>query len=94
MRNFDPRQNQEARVVSNETNVAPARFGAPSYITIAAAQMTRSRTPCHAGDGAPLCPHQILQVFAYRLFIAKIMMLFQQTVEQRFPFVPISVRHF
>src|SRR5580704_12251619 len=51
MRNFDPGQNQEARVVSYEADVAPPRFGAPSYITVAAAQMTRGRTPCHAGDG-------------------------------------------
>src|ERR1019366_10265827 len=83
MRNLDPRQNQETRVVSNESNVAPARFGAPSYITVATAQMTRGRTPCHAGDGASLCPDQIFQVLAHRLFIAKIMMLLHQAVEQR-----------
>ena len=64
MRNPDPRQNEEARVVSNEANIAPARLGAPSRITVAAAQMTRGRTPCHAGDGAALRPHQILQMLA------------------------------
>ena len=64
-----------------------ARFGAPSYITVAAAQMTRGRTPCHAGDGAwfsfTVRPHQILQVLAHRLLITKIMMLLHQAVEQR-----------
>ena len=60
-----------------------ARFGAPSYITVAAAQMTRGRTPCHAGDEASMCPHQILQMLAHRLFIAKVMMLLHQAVEQR-----------
>ncbi len=83
MRNPDPRQNQEARVVSDEADVAPARFGAPSYITVAAAQMTRGRTPCHAGDWPAFRPYQILQVFADGLFVTKIMMLFHQTVEQR-----------
>src|ERR1700733_392442 len=83
MPTFDPRQTQEARVVSNESNVTPARFGAPSYITVAAAQMTRGRTPCHAGDGASLCPNQILQVLAHRLLITKIMMLLHQAVGQR-----------
>src|SRR6476646_6844877 len=84
MRNFDPRQNQEARVVSNEAKIPSARLDAPSYITVAAAQMTRGRTPRHTGDGASLCPHQILQVFAHRLLIAKIVMLFHQAVKQRF----------
>src|SRR4030095_10818565 len=84
MRNFSRRKNQEARVVSNEANIPSARLGAPSYITVAAAQMTRGRTPCHTGDRASLCPHQTLQVFAYRLLIAKIVMLFHQAVEQRF----------
>ena len=35
------------------------------------------------GDGASLCPHQILQVLAHRLLIAKIVMVLHQAVEQR-----------
>src|SRR5579863_851452 len=84
MRHPDPRQNQEARVVSDESDVAPARFGAPSYITVAAAQMTRGRTPCHARDGTALCPHQVLQMLAHRLFVSEIVMVFDETVEQGF----------
>ena len=33
--------------------------------------------------GRPCCPHQILQVLSNRLFIAKIVMLLHQAVEQR-----------
>src|SRR5205085_5596874 len=53
MRHFDPRQNQEARVVGIEAEVGRARFGAPSYIKLAAAQMTRGRSPCHGRAGMP-----------------------------------------
>src|SRR5579863_1667362 len=84
MRHSDPRQNQEARVVGHEADVAPPRFGAPSYITVAAAQMAWRRTPGHTRDGPALRPHQILQVLADRLFVTEIMMLLHQAVEQRF----------
>ena len=60
-----------------------AGFGRPADMAVAAAQMTRRRTPCHAGDGPALRPHQILQVFAHRLLIAQVMMLFHEAVEQR-----------
>src|ERR1017187_3542371 len=84
MRHPHPGQNQESRVVSNETNVAPPRLGGPAYVAIAAAQMTRRRTPCHAGDGSSLRPHQILQVLAHRLLVSEIVMMFDETVEQGF----------
>src|ERR1017187_8784314 len=88
MRNPNPGQDEETRVIGNETDIPTARFGGPSDITVAAAQMARGRTPRQTGDGPGLSftcrPHQILQVFAYRLFIPQVMMLFHQTVEQRF----------
>src|SRR5215510_3763913 len=83
MRNLDPRQHQEARVVSDVADVAPPRFGAPSYITIATAQMTWRRTPRQTGDGPVLRVNQILQMFAYGLLIAQIVMVFDEAVEQR-----------
>ena len=83
MRNADPGQNQKARVVGDEADVAPPRFRAPADIAVAAAQMARRRTPRQAGDRTALRPDQILQVLPDRLFIAEVMMLLHQAVEQR-----------
>src|SRR5262249_45110741 len=80
--NLDPRQHQEARVVSEVADVAPPRFGAPSYITIATAQMTWRRTPRQTGDGPVLRVNQILQMFAYGRLIAQIGMVFDVDVDQ------------
>ena len=41
MRNLNPGQYQESRVVSNEADVAPSGFRRPADMAIAAAQMTR-----------------------------------------------------
>src|SRR6266567_2861864 len=84
MRHPDPGQNQEPCVVTNEADVAPPRLSRPAYVAITAAQMTRRRTPCHAGDGSSLRPHQILQVLAHRLLVSEIVMMFDETVEQGF----------
>src|SRR5512141_1292322 len=61
---LDPGQNQKARVICNETDVAFARLLAPTDVTIAASEMTRGGTPRHAGDGPPLRPYQVLQMLA------------------------------
>src|SRR5260370_34895964 len=79
-----PRQNQKAGVVGEEADVLPPRCRAPTDIPIAAAQVTRCRTPRQAGDRTPLRPDQILELLADRLLIAQVMMLFHQAVEQRF----------
>ena len=79
-----PRQNQKAGVVGQEADVPPPRFRAPTEIPIAAAQVTRCRTPCQTGDRTPLSPAQILKLLADRLLIAQVMMLFHQAIEQRF----------
>src|SRR6476620_6734307 len=83
MRNLDPGQDQKARVVSNEADVTPSRFDTPSYISVPAAQVARRRTPRHARDRAALHRHQILQVFAHRLFVTQIVMVLYQAIEQR-----------
>src|SRR5215472_4008516 len=88
MRYTHPRQNQKARVVGDEPDVALPRFRAPADIAITATQMARGARPGGTGDrpdskGA-LRPHQILQVLPYRLLVAKIMMLLQQAIEYVF----------
>src|ERR1700709_2675772 len=84
MRNLDPGQNQKARVIGNETNVAPPRVRTPADVAIPTAQMTRRRTPRQTGDGAAFRPNEILQVLADGLLIRQIMMMLHQAVEQRF----------
>ena len=83
MRDLNPRQNQKPCVVCDEANVAPPRFRTPADIAIAAAEMARRRTPRQARDRPTLRPHDILQMLAYRLFISQIVMVFDETVEQR-----------
>src|SRR6516162_2122249 len=76
MLDFDPRQNQEARVVGEEANVASSRFRTPAEVTVACSQVARRTRPGQASKRSRLPPHQILQVLANRLLIAKVMMLF------------------
>src|ERR1017187_10324058 len=78
-----PRQDQESRIVSDEADVAPPRFGVPADVKVAAAQMSRRRGPCQAGGWPTLGPYQVLQVLSHRLLVAEIMMLLHQAVEQR-----------
>src|SRR5919202_2024605 len=83
MRHLNPGQNQKARVISDETNVALAGFLAPADVAVAAPQMARRRTPGQAGDGTSLRPHQIFQMFADRLLVAEVMMMLEEAIEQR-----------
>src|SRR5579864_7063348 len=82
MRDPNPRQNQKARVVGHQANVAPARRCAPADEAVAAAQMARRRTPRQACDRSALCPDQILKMLAHRLLIAQIMMMLDEAFEQ------------
>src|SRR5215471_15973772 len=84
MRRANPRQNQKTRVVRNEPDVALAGLLTPPQEAVPAAQMPRRRTPRHAGDRLSVRPRQILEMFAYRLFIAQVMVMFDEVVEQRF----------
>src|SRR5579872_1571553 len=78
-----PRQNQKARVVGEKANVASPRFHAPTDEAIAAAEVSWCRTPGQTGERASACPDQILQMFADWLLVPEIVMLLDQTVEQR-----------
>src|SRR5215471_20586345 len=83
MWNLDPGQDQKARVIGNEADVPTAHFRAPADVAVTAAQMSRCRTPRQTRYRATLCPTNILQVFAHRLFIAEVVILLHQTIEQR-----------
>ena len=50
---------------------------------IAARQMAHRRRPRQTSDRLPVRAYQILQVLAHRLFIAKVMILLHQAVEER-----------
>src|ERR1700692_1026699 len=84
MRHLNPGQNQKPRVVSNEADVAPPRFRRPAYVAVAAAQMPGRRTPGHTCDGSSLRPYQIFHLFAHWLLVTEIVMMLDETVEQRF----------
>src|SRR5438270_134702 len=84
MGRLHPRQNQKARVVGDEAEVTFAGFHTPADIAVTAAQMPRRRTPRHAGDRSSLRPDQILQMLAYRLLVAKVVMMLDEAIEQRF----------
>src|SRR6185369_7206913 len=82
MRNADPGQDQESRVIRDEADVASSRLPAPADIAVATADVARRRRPCHAGDRSALRPYQVLQVLAHWLFVAQVVMLLHQAVEQ------------
>src|SRR3974390_1521288 len=84
MRYLYPGQNQKTRVVGQEAQVAPPRCRAPANKPIPAAEMTRRRTPRQTSNRPRLHPRHILKMFAHRLLISEVVMLFHQAVEQRF----------
>jgi len=84
VRYLDPEQNQKAGVVGEEVKVAPPRRRTSTDEAVAAAQVTRRRTPCQTGHRPPLRPGHILEVLAHRLLIAQVMVMFHQAVEQWF----------
>src|SRR6266851_946212 len=79
----DPRQDQKPRVVGEEANVPPPCVLAPANEAVPRPQVARRRRPRHTSDGPPHRPHQILQVLAYRLLVAQVVILLHQAVEQR-----------
>src|ERR1051325_1995269 len=83
MRNPDPGRDQKTRVVGDEADVAPPCLRAPADIAVTAAQMSRCRTPRQTRYRTTLRPTNILQVFAHRLFIAEVVVLLHQAIEQR-----------
>src|SRR5215471_572612 len=83
MRDPDPGQDQKARVVDDEADVASPCFRTPADIAVAATQVARSRTPRQASNRTALRPTNVLQMLADRLFIAEVMVMLHQAVEQR-----------
>ena len=84
VRNRHPGQDQEARVVGQEAQVAAARHRRPPDEPIAGAKVAWCRPPREARERAPSAPHEILQVRADRLLIAQVVVLREQGVEQSF----------
>ena len=78
-----PGQDQEARIVGDEADLAASRCGIPTDVAVAASDVTRSRRPGQARNGPAFSPHQILELLSHRLLVAKIMMFLHQAVEQR-----------
>src|SRR5260370_36312617 len=83
MRNTDPGQDQESRVVRDEADVASSRLPAPADIAVATADVARRRRPCHAADRPTLRPYHVLQVLAHWLFVAQIVILLHQAIGPR-----------
>ena len=79
----NPRQNQKARVIGQQVHVPLTRFVAPFDVAVAHFQVARRTLPGQARDHLPARFYQILQVLANRLFVAQIVILLHQTVEQR-----------
>src|SRR5664279_5250130 len=83
IRDLDPGQDQKARVVGDKTDVPSPGFRTPADVAVTAAQMSRCRTPRQTRYRTTLRPTNILQVLADRLFIAEVVILFHQAIEQR-----------
>ena len=78
-----PRQNQKARIVGQQVHVAPPRFITPAQKSVSHFQVARCTLPGQASNRLPAGFHQILQVLTHGLFIAEVVILLQQAVEQR-----------
>src|ERR1039458_349724 len=83
VRHRDPGQNQKARIIGEETDVAPPCFCIPADETVAAAQVPRCRTPGQTGNRPSLSPQNILEMLPHRLLITKVVIVLHQAVEQR-----------
>jgi len=91
VRDFDPRQNQEAKVVGDQVNVPPTRRGRPANKAVTAAQVTRRRGPGQAGDRPVPRRDQIFQVLADRSRVAQIVVLLDQAAKQSLPGGPSNL---
>src|SRR5260370_26990376 len=67
MRDSDPRPNQKARVVGEESDGASPGLAPPAGEVVPPRQVPPRRTPRPPGHRPPLPPHRILQVLAHRL---------------------------
>src|SRR6516162_2054107 len=81
-----PWQNQKPRIVGDQMDVAPARPGVPADEPVTAAYMPRCARPCQTRDHLTACCDQVFQPLANWMSVTKIVVLFQQAVEQRLLF--------
>lgn len=84
MRNTDPGQNEESRIIGQQVDVAATGMLVPSDETVAAANMTWCRTERYAGDRSVCAIDNVFEVLAYRLSIAKIVIAVDQVFVERF----------
>src|SRR6201981_3639957 len=83
MGHADPGQNKKACIVREKADVAAACFRAPADVAVAAPQVPRRRTPRDTSNRTTFRPGQEFEMLPNWLFIAQVVMLFHQTVEQR-----------
>jgi hypothetical protein len=79
----EPKTESES-VCCRPADVRCARVPHRSIPAVAQLQVPWRAAPGQAGNRLPACFHQILEVLAHWLLIAEIVILLQQTVEQRF----------
>jgi len=84
MGNLDPGKNQEAEVIGQKTKILSPGFCRPADEAVATAQVTGRRRPSQASDRPIFGKHQILEVLPDGLGVAQVVVVFNQTVEQRF----------
>ena len=81
--NAHPGQHQKSRVVGQQVDVLAPRLIRPTKEAISTAQIMRRRGPGKTGDRPrPRIDHKF-QVLSNRLLVPKIVILLEQTVEQR-----------
>src|SRR6185503_6569070 len=79
----DPREDQEARLICDETDVVPARFPRPADVAISRTEVTRSRGPAEASDRALAgADNKILEVLADGARVAEIVVLLDQRLDE------------
>src|SRR5262249_59087791 len=78
-----PWQNQKPRIVGDQMDVATSRPGVPADEPVTAAYMPRCARPCQTRDHLTAYLDQVFQPLAHWMLVTKIVVLFQQAVEQR-----------
>ncbi len=84
VRDPHPWQDEETGVVGEEADVLLARLPGPSDEAVPGAEVTRRRRPSEACHRASLGENQVLQVLAHRPGVAQVVVLLEQTVQDRF----------
>ena len=75
VRDPNPRQDQKARVVSHQPNVAPTRRWAPADVTVRLPRWRGAELQARHAIGRRFARTRYLKMLAHRLLIAQIMMM-------------------